>query len=428
MSLLGAIPVTDAPTFTGWSEQDRELFNAYPFFLTKIQVERKSYYTTYNKMVKTRKWTPNHGPIMRGVRLNPSPHLRQEFMPDIIKNLPRKDVIDLRETTVDANIRRHRFESQMFNWFPAFNDFWPHLQEHGKDILAKIERAEDLFLRTAMFHCSPFAFVIQENGAVELRSTIPWDGTGTFNSATQGKTTAVRLDLANRATGVLNMKALLNMATIMETELGIPFFKGSELPKDDQPLDGKYLFITSAEAYNKLSFDPTWLQYKSADHDVIRKGFSGPIQGRITCRLESLPLRLKDTGAFAAPEARVGDNNNLDLGETQPSSEYATIDGSPVEVGFICGPAGYESLEVGPPPKDFAKDEMPHNFPAMQWNGQVKLTKQFLTEYVNEDTGEVEKDIDAYGESLKYISQVAFGVLPTQRRNVIPVFYKRARM
>lgn len=426
--LIGALPAIDVPAYSGWSEQDRALFNAHTFYFAKLQNERKAYYTTYNKLTKKRKWTPNMGPILRGVRLNPSPHVRQEFMPDIIKNLPSKDVIDMRESTVDANIRRYRHESQGFNWFPSFNDFWPHVQDHGKDIIAKIERSEDLFIRTAMFHCSPFAFVIKDNnGSVELVSTIPWSGTGTMGAG-DGKTLAVRHNLCQRATGTMNLKAQLNMASIMETELGIPFFKGSELPKDDQPLDGKYLLITSAEAFNKLSFDPLYLQYKSADRDAVQKGYSGMVHGRITTRLESLPLRFSPEGVLLAPETRVGDNDNLDLGETQPTEGYGTIEGSPVECGFMCGPNGYESIEVGPPPADFAKDEMPHNFPGMNWNSKPRLTKQMLTEYVNEVTGAVEKDIDAYGETVKWISQTDYGILPTQRRNVIPVFYKRARM
>lgn len=420
---------TGLPAYTGWSEQDRELYTAYPYFLAKLQEQRKQYYTTYNKMCKSRKWTPNHGPIMKGVRLNPSPHTRQEFMPDIIKNLPSKDVIDLRETTVEAQVRRYRVESQAFNWFPSFNDFWPHVQEHGQDIVKKIERLEDLFLRTAMFHMSPFAFVIiGDTGDVELRPTTPWSGTGTFNAATDGKKLAVRLDLCQRATGTLNLKALLNMASIAETELGIPFFKGSELPKDDQPLDGKYLFITSAEAYNKLSFDPHFLQYRDLNRDIINKGYNGMVQGRVTMRLESLPIRLNPEGDYEGPETRIDNTTtNLDEGETQPNSDYSTIASSPVEVGFFCGTMGYEAIEVGPPPKDFTGNTMPHNFPAMQWNGKPILTKRMLTQFLDPNTGEVVMDEDPYGESVKWISQTTFGILPVQRRNVIPVFYKRAR-
>jgi hypothetical protein len=62
----------------------------------------------------------------------------------------------------------------------------------------------------------------------------------------------------------------------------------------------------------------------------------------------------------------------------------------------------------------------------MEWNGSVRLTKNFLIPCVDAD-GNVVWEANTFGKYLKYISEATFGIVPTQRRNIIPVIYLRRR-
>jgi hypothetical protein len=57
----------------------------------------------------------------------------------------------------------------------------------------------------------------------------------------------------------------------------------------------------------------------------------------------------------------------------------------------------------------------------------VKLTKHILTPCVDADTGDTIYEANTYGDYIKFISQATFGILPVQRRNVIPIAYLRKR-
>lgn len=422
-----AVPSIDQTACAGWTEQDRSLYRALPYFLAKVQVERRKTWTSFSKLVKKRRWKTGQGDTMKVIRSNPSPHLRQFAYPTIMSAMPKKDVVDIRETETDANVFRHRFESPVFHFYPEFVNFMSHISEHGQDIMEKIERYEDIFIRTNMWHMSPYVFICKEDGTVELFNTTPWNGIGNFDQTNHGKTPAVVTAIKDRTTGTLSLTAVNHAVTIMETDLGVSFYSGSDLPKEDQGLDGKFLLSTSSEQYNQFVFDPWLLQHKNCDFDVIHNTFRGSIFGRTTSQLESMPLRFTAAGVFHPPEVRVDDGVTLNDGETLPNPNYTSMATSPYEVGFLMGKGGYESIEVGPPPAEFTKNEMPHNFPAMSWNGEVRLTKKFNIPCLDDDTGEVTNEPNTYGEHIKFISQIALGIIPLQRRNVIPIIYKRAR-
>src|ERR1044072_4269338 len=97
-----AIPSLDNNTCAAWTENDRNMYNAYSFFLAKMQVSRRPNWMTFSRLVKKKAWTPNHGPTMRGVRVNFSPHLRQFATPALLTSQPVEDVMNVTETTADA--------------------------------------------------------------------------------------------------------------------------------------------------------------------------------------------------------------------------------------------------------------------------------------------------------------------------------------
>lgn len=405
----------------------RGLYQHLDWYLAKMQIERRKTYPTWKKFVGSKKWTQKSGPIMRGVTSAPSPHMRQFFFPQPMSGTPQKDVMDVRELTAEGIVYRHKFEGPIFQFYSEFNDFMDHIDETKEDILEKIDRAEDLFLRGCIYHMSPFAFVAGDKGATLVASN-PWLGNAALGVG-DGKTAAwfVGNVVPNLgAVGNASLLALNSAVTQMENDLRIPFFSGSDRPVDDAPLSGKYCFVTSSEAYNQFTFDPWMLANKNCSLDIINNSFRGSLFGRITCRLEDLPLRADVDGTFSAPEIRVQGGNPWNLGDTIPNPTYSTITSSPIEVGFLVGDKGFDSIDVGPPPAHFTGNTPPHNFPGMFWNGEVKLTKQFLVPCID-DTGAVTYDMNTYGEYLKFISAVAYGILPRNRKSIIPFFYKRTR-
>jgi hypothetical protein len=419
---LNQMPAIDQNTCGDWTENDRNLYQAMPFYLAKVQVEMKKTFPTFSKLTKTRKWKANNGPTLRGVVTNPSPRIRQFANPRTIAQQALTDIMNIREHTMEATVKHQKFESPIFNWYPEFNDFLSHIDDNGKDIMQKQEIFNEVFLRGMMFHMCPWVFICNADGSVTLKEAPFFTGTGQL-AAGDGKTAAFLT--ANLPTGGLRASAINMAMTIMETDLRIPFFKGSELPKEDQALDGKFLLINNSESWNQFAFDPAVRAGAPIDMNFINNGFRGSFWGRSVSRIEDTPLRYDADGTFWEPELSAAEDE-YNEGETLPNPKYAgIIDGSPYAVAWLSGSPGYESIEVGPPPSMFARDEFP-NAPKMDWSGQVRLTKNFVIQCVDAD-GNVHIEANTYGEHLKFISKLTCGILPTQRRNTIPILYKRER-
>lgn len=432
-----AMPAIDQAVCVGWTQDNLDAYTSMPFYLAKMSVDRRKLWGTWSKYTSKRKWAPNKGDTLKGVRTAPSPHLRQFAEPSQLRGIPTRDVINVREVTSQAQIHRHRFESPALNFFPAFNDFMDHVDDTSNDIMEKIERYEDLFIRTCVWHMSPFVFICQANDVVKLVSTsegVPiWSGTGSVPVMTGGASASAKnstfiQSISDQVTGHLTLTAISKIATIMETDLRVTPFSGNGMPQgNDNPLNGLFALNTSSEAYNQFIYDKWLLNNKNCDFDVVNQNFRGKIMGRVTCGLEDLIMRCTLDGTFHAPELRVGSDDAHSLNDTEPNPNYTDLTVSPIEIGAFIGGGGYESIQIGPPPSAFTGDNPPHNFPGMWWNGEVKLTKLFLKDCVDPQTGNVRQIFDPYGEDLMFVAQAAFGMLAKQRRNIIPVLYLRHR-
>ena len=433
---LTTIPAIDQNVCAGWNEQQRNLYNNLPYYFAKIQVDRRKTFTTWDKFCGRIKWTPNMGDTMRMIRKEPSPHIRQFAVPTAIGGAgtaPKRDVIDIREMTGDVGIYKHRFETQVMNFLPSFRDFMSHVNDHATDIMEKQERFNDIYLRGSIFHYAPYIYVagvgLIENGVPSGLPTAVTNADGTQGSST-AKSTNFCAAMAPTVASNLDMVGLSQLATIAETDLRIPPFSGSTGPDG---VNDKFVLVCSSEAWHQFTFDPWLLANKNCALDVVNGQFRGDLFGRITCRIEDLPLRMNGAGGFAAPEMRVAQVNAQNVAsdpynanESVSNYAYSGLANSPYEWAFLVGAKGYDAVEVGPPPSEFTGKEAPVGFGKMFWNGEVQLTKNVLLQCLDEN-GTTQYALNQYGEYLQFISQVTYGIAPKQRRNIIPILFKRKR-
>jgi hypothetical protein len=242
---------------------------------------------------------------------------------------------------------------------------------------------------------------------------------------TTGKTIANRVQWANQLgnPGNLSLNELFIADSILREDLRVPPYSGGGMQRDSAALKEKNVLVCSNEAYTQFIYDPFLLTYKKLDLDIITAGFSGDLFGRIVCRIEDLPLRMLMDGTFPAPENRELNPASYNKNETILTDAYKN---APLEWAFLYGAEGYQEVEAGPPPKDFTGNALPNGFKQMFWNGEVRISKDFLVPCLDEN-GALVYEPNQYGEHLKLIAQAQFGILATQRRNVLPILFKRAR-
>lgn len=423
---LGTIPAIDAQICSGWTEQQINLYNKLDFYLAKMAVDRRKTWATHSKLIGKIPWTPNQGPIMRGVRKEPSPHLRQFAFPTVLGSIPRKDVTDIREMTEEAQVSRHRFESTILNFLPNFRDFMTdHVEAEAADIEEKKMRFEDIFVRGFIFHMSPYVW-LPNASAGSLTAAPSVEGS---RDGSTGKSTAwLVANMPNiGAPGNFSLETINTLITTAEVDQRIPPYQGSGMAAPDNgPLQDKYCLVMDSEAWNQFMFDPFLLANKNCDLNIITEGFRGNLFGRVTCKLEDMPLRIANDGTFPAPETREVNPDAYNFGESVCNPDYIA---APRGVAMLYGKGGgHKSLSVGPPPKAFAGNGMPNGFGKMFWNGEVIISKNLVIPCVDEnDSNVITYEANVYGEYLKMFSQITLGCMPQQRRNAIPIIYNRLR-
>jgi hypothetical protein len=426
------MPAVDLAVITEWNEVEQNYYNTYPFYLAAYQIQHRKTYATHSKMVGKKKWTRNMGPVMRGVRKEASPHIRQVATPRELSQVSRKDVMDVAEMTIEATLKKQRFESRVFPFFPVFNDFLTdHLDATGRDMVEKVQRFEDIFVRTAVFHMSPHVFICNKPGiGGDVVEAPMWEGKDMSGlpdtNSTDGKTIGWRQEAIAMLGNPGNLSitnCFLADSFLREDIRAVCWAEGSNsMPSINTAMAGKNVLVLGNEAFNQFRFDPFLLDNRPLNTDIVQHGFKGPIGDNLMCKIEDLPLRMSADGTFPNPE-------NREIGNTYNKNESilaTAYKDAPYEFAWIYAADAYASLDSGPPPDGFVGDTQPKGFADMFWNGEVKFTKLFNIPY-DDDSGARYMEFNTYGEHVKAISQLTLGILGTQRRNCLPILFKRIR-
>lgn len=428
---LETVPAINVNICSGWNEQNIALYNKLDFYLAKRQVDRSKWWKTWGRFLGKVAWKANQGDTMRTVITEPSPHLRQFAFPtQITSGPPKKDVIDIRERKVNEQVYRHRFESLQLSFIPDFRDFMSHVNDNSKDIMEKEERFEDIYYRGRIWYASPFVWLPDAvggigNGELYAAPTLLGNQANTVvDSKNQNWIQAMVAQIGGP--GNLSLPTLVKLLTVAENDVGNLPFSGPDQPKENVGMANKYALVCSSEAFNQFSVDPFLLNYKNCSLDVINGRFQGSLFGRLTAIIEKYPLRFKADGTFPNPELRELNPDAYNYQETVVNPVYADPGQTPYEVAFLVGAEGYDVIETGPPPAAFTGNTEPKGFKGMFWNGEIRLTKDFLIPCLQDDLTTV-MVTNNYGEHLMFISQVAYGCRPYQPRNIIPIIFKRRR-
>jgi hypothetical protein len=391
--------------------------------MTKIQVDTIQWAARHTKLLKPIKWQANMGNTMQGVRKVKSPILRAQANPNPITSAPKKDVVEVRETQEQAILFRHNFESQLMQFIPSFADFLTdHVDKTTEDIGEKMEVFAEMFYRGAIFDACPNIWLCGK--ATELTPVAGW--TGPWNGVFV-KTQAEVQALIAQVTKPLTLRAISKLNTVMYSDMRISPFTGSSTGDgtDGSALKHKYCLIHGSEVWDNWVHDPYLQGNRAIDLDIVTSGFSGSLFGRFTTMFEQYELRIAADGSFPAPETVQENPNAYNLGEPLPNPTWVN---APFGVAWAYGNEGYKYIQVGPPPKDFAGGGMTMDkFNGMDWNGKVNLTRNVMIPCLDAQNN-LTYDTNKRGEYIQALGDLVMGILPIQRRNVIPIIYQRQRV
>jgi hypothetical protein len=458
-------------------------FKQLSFYLAKNEVALYPKWNVYDTLFGSIKWEPNMGSVLTGTTPTPSPILRTTFMPEVLTAYPKKDQFTVGERTEDASLGMHRFESNRFRFLSNFESFWrDHLSYAQSDIIRQIQCANNTFIRTLMYYQAPDSYIsgvglssqathtagmnkqalsqaqmrLIENGSDDITGT---DVTGTSVSISHGTGQNHRNDVTAGGGGagaagsralVLTLKEIFKAMLVLQEDIQAPTFdRIYNAPKTSEMVKGKYVLICSTEAWASLLWDADLRQHGTtgktqlapANMNLLKDGFAGDLFGKITAKFDPYPLRFDHNGDFVVPQKESS-------GKVVPNPSYTAIgdggtgdadDGSTDDAGnasheiaFLVGADAFKTINVGPPPKEFAGKNMnAKKFYSMKWNGEVTLTDQFLiptgsgSAPLSDAAG---SELNTYGDYLKFISQAVIGGIAGDARYCLPIYFKRSRV
>ncbi|NBW17580.1 MAG: hypothetical protein EBR82_57350, partial [Caulobacteraceae bacterium] len=328
-----------------------------------------------------------------------------------------------------SRVKRHNFESPLFNFLPSFRDFrTKQLKFAADDLSRQIAIGYDMFIRDSVFQNSQNVFVVNNASATDVRPLIraPF---GMPSTTSEAKPAAWRAETGAKVGstdgGFLTYKQILATADYARRYLGLMPYEGSSgaAPADNSIFQGKYLLIGGGEIYNALPFDAHILNTKPLAMNLLNDGFKGSIGPNIVFKEEFYDLRFDEDGAFPAPEI---EEVLTDTGYSTPNATRQTVlnpayANATYGVAFLIGASAYEVIDVGPPPAEFTGASISGaRFNKLSWNGEVRMTDNVLVNY-----GSGNLDTNKYGEYLQLIADTTLGIIGNTPRNVIAIIYRR---
>jgi len=396
--------------------QAQDQFSKYSVYFVRNTIKYLQNYEVFGKLYGTRTWQPNMGPTMQGVRVEPTPKVRQFFRPNALTARANKDVFDQRESQERATIRWHKFESKLIYFLRNYQDFIDdQIKPAMADMNEQVVFASEIFLRTLFWDRSPNVYICGSgaNGGIQAA---PHSGPPNYTETPKSADwLAGHLDDIDRG---LTVETLENVYLAAKEDLGVVPFSGSATPKDNDPIQGNYVFVGSLEAFTQLKYSRGAQLLRSQDRDYLHSRFKGPFFDNLVWRCEDKPIRFTALGVAHEPEVF-----NEVLGESLPNPNYTDLNVSPFEVGWLLGGDAYNALKIGPPPKEFSGGASASKVKGMNWNGKVYLTDDILIKDANNNY-----DTNSYGEYLRAQGTLTMGALPGRPRNAIPVIFRRTRV
>jgi hypothetical protein len=399
--------------------QNQDELSKYNVYFVMNQIKRNQQKQCWNMLFADRKWEPNMGPTMQGVRLEPTPIVRQFFRPAAITGRANKDLFDQQESQERATVRWHKYESRLMYFLRNFQDFISdQIKPSMADIDDKIIWGQELFLRTTMWDRAPLLYVV---GAPDPVVAAPNSGPPAYTANPKNQNFLAAQIAA--CDGYLTPEVVDNLYHTAKEELGMYPMDGagamSKMPKENDPLEGQFLMLVSGEAYGQLKWTNGFDKLRSIQNDYLFKRFMGALFGDVRVKSEYKPIRFAEDGS--APDPEIIDNDTKD---PIPNPTFAKITGAPVEVGFFIGGEVASAVECGPPPREFSGGASSKKVTGMTWNGKTYLTD----EIVIRDAISGLYDYNSYKEYLRAQATATHACLPKRARNILPFFFRRRRV
>lgn len=410
-----------------WDQQDISSYNRLPVWMAMQQVQRMQLYSRWQNMFPKIKWKQNMGDILQGVIAENSPITIQIHRPKNITELPLKTVASTWERGNSSRVKRHNFESPLFNFLPSFRDFrTKQLKFAAEDLARQIAFGFDAFVRDNVFQNSQNVYIVDSTtGTPVISAPFAMPNYGTPEAKPAAWVAANIANIGSTDNGFLTYKQLMATAAYAQDFLGLDPYQGSSgaTPGDNSAFQGKYVLVGEGQIYRSLPFDAHILNTKPLAMNLLNDGFKGSIGPSIIFKEEQFPMRFLADGTMPAPQI---EQILTDTGYSTPNATRQTVLNpayatAPIGVAFLIGADAYESIDVGPPPAEFTGASISgQRFNKLNWNGEVRMTDNVLVNY-----GSGNLDTNKYGEYLQLISDTTLGIIGKTPRNVIPILYRR---
>lgn len=416
-----SLPSLDNNICATWTQDDVDYYNKLPYYFVKATGQWQKTWETWSKLLDTIPWTPNVGDTMREVGIEPTPVLRQQAFPSLLKQTPLADIVHVKERTTDAQLYRHRFITPHFNFLPAFQDFIGNKVAPSQDNLNRQKSIyTEQFYRTHMFHYAPYVY-ISGVGLVEAPSAM-----GSSDGSTGKSNAWLSANVGAADVRPLSFVELYKALNVFEQEVGATPYEGTQMPNGtSSPLTDKFALVGQAEVWNSFIDDPWVKENRPLNLNILTQGFYGDIFGRIRFRHEKYGMRIlfNDalTPSFPAPETIEMNPADANYMRTMPARDYAR--NAQIGVAWLVGGPNYKIIEPGPPPAAFSSSDV-NGLIGMDWNGKTQMTKNFLVPCVD-SAGNIQMDTNSWGEFLRLQAQVVMGIVGFNKFNVMPIFYRR---